>query len=65
MTIIEIRPFKNAWQVYEALGVQPVFLSQQQAIDDAKCRACFLHAAFARVEIIAKFIDTFAPRAYA
>jgi hypothetical protein len=41
MTIIEIRPFRNGWQVYESAGVQPVFLSQQQAIDYATCRACF------------------------
>jgi hypothetical protein len=41
MTIIEIRPFRNGWQVYEALGVQPVFLSREQAIDYATCRACF------------------------
>jgi hypothetical protein len=26
MTIIEIRPFRNGWQVYQAPGVQPVFL---------------------------------------
>ena len=41
MTIIEIRPFRNGWQVYECPGVQPVFLSQKQAIDYATCRACF------------------------
>jgi hypothetical protein len=29
------------WQAYEAPGVQPVFLSQEQAIDYATCRACF------------------------
>ena len=41
MTIIEIRPFRNGWQVYEATSVEPVFLSQEQAIDYAICRACF------------------------
>jgi hypothetical protein len=41
VTIIEIKPFRNGWQVYESAGVQPVFLSQQQAIDYAICRACF------------------------
>jgi hypothetical protein len=41
VTIIEIRPFRNGWQVYEAPGVQPVFLSQEQAIGYATCRACF------------------------
>jgi hypothetical protein len=33
MAIIEIRPFRNGWQVYEAPGVHPVFLSREQAID--------------------------------
>jgi hypothetical protein len=41
VTIIEIRPFRNGWQVYECVGVQPVFLSQEQAIDYATGRACF------------------------
>jgi len=41
VTVIEVRPFRNDWQVYEAPGVQPVFLSQEQAIDYATCRACF------------------------
>jgi len=40
MVIIEIRPFRNGWQVYEAAGVQPVFLNQQDAIDYATGRAC-------------------------
>jgi len=31
VTIIEIRPFRNAWQVYKAPGVQPVFLTKEQA----------------------------------
>ena len=41
VTIIEIRLFRNAWQVYEAPGVQPVFLTKEQAIDYAQNRACF------------------------
>jgi hypothetical protein len=40
-TIIEIRPFRNGWQVFEAPGVQPVFLTQEQAISYALNRACF------------------------
>src|SRR4029453_17077154 len=32
VTIIEIRPFRNGWQVYEAPGVQPVFLSQGERL---------------------------------
>jgi hypothetical protein len=41
VTIIEIRPFRNGWQVYESPGVQPVFLNQEDAIDYATGRACF------------------------
>jgi hypothetical protein len=41
VTIIEIRPFRNGWKVFEAPGVEPVFLKQEQAIDYATCRACF------------------------
>jgi hypothetical protein len=41
VTIIEIRPYGNGWQVYEAPGVQPVFLIQEQAIGYAMTRACF------------------------
>jgi hypothetical protein len=41
VTIIEIRPYRNGWQVYECVGVQSLFLSQEQAIDYAQGRACF------------------------
>jgi hypothetical protein len=41
VTIIEIRPHRNGWQVYESAGVQPVFLNQEDAIDYARDRACF------------------------
>jgi hypothetical protein len=41
VTIIEIRPFRNGWQVYEGAGVQPVFLNQESAITYATNRACF------------------------
>jgi hypothetical protein len=41
VTIIEIRPFKNGRKVFEAPGVEPVFLKKDQAIDYANCRACF------------------------
>ena len=36
MTIIEIRPFQNGWKCFEASGVEPVFLDQQDAINYAK-----------------------------
>ena len=41
MTIIEIRPFRNGWKCFEAPGVEPVFLNQEDAIDYATGRACF------------------------
>jgi hypothetical protein len=41
MTVIEIRPYRNGWEVYESPGVQPVFLNQGEAIDYATGRACF------------------------
>jgi hypothetical protein len=41
VTVIEIRPFRNGWKVFEAPAVEPVFLNQEQAIDYAKGRACF------------------------
>jgi hypothetical protein len=40
-TIIEIRPFRNGWKVFEAPGVEPVFLDKEQAISYAEGRACF------------------------
>jgi len=42
MTIIEIRPIRNGWKCFEAPGVEPVFLDQEQAIDYAKNCACFV-----------------------
>jgi len=41
VTIIEIRPFRNGWQVFEARGVQPVFLTKEQAISYAQNRGRF------------------------
>jgi hypothetical protein len=41
VTIIEIRPYRNGWQVYEAPGVEPVFLERDQAIRYAETRACY------------------------
>ena len=32
MTVIEIRPFRNGWKCFEAPGVEPVFLNQEDAI---------------------------------
>jgi hypothetical protein len=41
MTVIEINPHRWGWRVFEAPGVEPVFLEKRQAIDYAQTRACF------------------------
>ena len=41
MTVIEVKPHRLGWKVFEAPGVEPVFPEQSQAIDYAECRACF------------------------
>ena len=41
MTLIEIRPHRWGWKVFEAPGVEPVFSKKGQAIDYAQNRACF------------------------
>ncbi len=41
MAVIEVRPHAGGWKVFEAPGVEPVFLNQQDAIDYAKARVCF------------------------
>jgi len=41
MTVIEIKPYRNGWKVFEAPGVESVFLTQEQAINYAENRASF------------------------
>jgi hypothetical protein len=41
MTLIEIRPHRWGWSVFEAPGVEPVYPEKQDAIDYAETRACF------------------------
>ena len=41
MTLIEIRPYRNARKVFEGPGVEPVFLTKDNAISYAQNRACF------------------------
>jgi len=41
MTVIEIRSDRRGWKVFEAPGVEPVFLSEAQAINYASNRASF------------------------
>jgi hypothetical protein len=39
MTLIEIKPHPCGWKVFEAPGVEPVFLQKDQAIGYAETRA--------------------------
>ena len=41
MTLIEIRPHRWGWKVFEAPDVEPVVAEKRQAIDYAETRACF------------------------
>ena len=41
MTVIEIKPHRWGWEVFEAPGVQPVFPEKRQAINYAENRASF------------------------
>ena len=47
MTVIEIRPDRPGWKVFEAPGVEPVFPEKRQAVDYARNRASFRSARFA------------------
>jgi hypothetical protein len=40
VTVIEIKPHRWGWKVFEALGVEPMFPEKRQAIDYAETRAC-------------------------
>src|SRR5207248_918067 len=42
MTLIEIRPHRRGWKVFEAPGVEPVCLEKDQAIGYAETRARLL-----------------------
>ena len=41
MTLIEVRPHRWGWKVFEAPSVEPVFPEKRQTIDQAECRASF------------------------
>jgi hypothetical protein len=41
MTLIEIRPHRRGWKVFEAPGVEPVFPEKRQAINYVENRAWF------------------------
>ncbi len=64
MTLIEIRPYRNGWKVFEGPGVEPVFLTKDDAISYAQGRACFrsgeirILGSSGNVERIIPFDDT-------
>jgi len=39
--IIEVRPYRNGWEAFEAIGVQPYFSEKRQAIEYATERMNF------------------------
>jgi hypothetical protein len=41
VTVIEIKPHRWGWKVFEAPGVEPVFAEKRQAINYAGNRASF------------------------
>jgi len=41
MTVIEVKPHRNGWKVFEAPGVEPVFITKDQAINYAQNRSSF------------------------
>ena len=41
MTVIEIKPHRWGWEVFEAPGIEPVFPKKDQAINYAENRASF------------------------
>ena len=41
MIVIEIKPYRWGWKVFEAPGVEPVFLKKEQALNYAQNRASF------------------------
>jgi hypothetical protein len=41
VTVLQIKPHRNGWKVFEAEGVEPVFLEKRQAINYAQNRASF------------------------
>jgi hypothetical protein len=50
MTVIEIRPYRNGWKVFEAPRVEPVFPEKDQAINlRAKLRELSLRGDSARL----------------
>jgi hypothetical protein len=42
MTVIEVKPHRWGWKVFEAPGFEPVFPEKDQAISYAQCRAYLL-----------------------
>src|SRR5437016_5322586 len=41
MTVLEIKPHRRGWRIFEAPDVEPVFPQKRQAIDYAETRVCF------------------------
>ena len=55
--IIEVRPYRNGWEAFEAPGVQPRFSEKQQAIDYATERMNFRRGKVQIYDIDGKTIE--------
>jgi hypothetical protein len=60
MTLIEIRPPRWDWKVFEAHGVEPVLQKKDQAIDYAQNRACFRSGEIRVLDLTGKLERTIA-----
>ncbi len=60
MTLIEIRPHRWGWRVFEAPGVEPVFLEKDQAINYAQGRASFRSGEIRILDLTGKLERTIA-----
>ena len=60
MTIIEIRPHRNGWKVFEAPGVEPVFPEKNQAVNYAQNRASFRSGEIRILDSSGKVVRTIA-----
>jgi hypothetical protein len=60
MTVIEIRPYRNGWKVFEAPGVEPVFPKKEQATNYAENRASFRSGEIRALDSAGLFADSLA-----
>ena len=60
MTVIEVKPHRWSWKVFEAPGVESMFLEKCQAINFAQSRASFRRGEIRVLDSIGKLDCTIA-----